>query len=150
MELDDLRLDESHTWVRDEGDELVIGITEYAQDELGEIIFCELPEVGTEITRGEPFGTVESAKAVEDLVAPLSGKVTRRNDDVVDAPETINEDPYGEGWLIAVKPSEEYDPNELLTYEQYMSTLELAEEEDEDLEELDLEEDEDLFFDEDE
>ncbi len=150
MELDDLRFDESHTWVRDEGDELVIGITEYAQDELGEIIFCELPEVGTEITRGEPFGTVESAKAVEDLVAPLSGKVTRRNDDVVDAPETINEDPYGEGWLIAVKPSEEYDPNELLTYEQYMSTLELAEEEDEDLEELDLEEDEDLFFDEDE
>jgi glycine cleavage system H protein len=150
MELDDLRFDEGHTWVRDEGDELVIGITDYAQDELGEIIFCELPEVGTEITRGDPFGTVESAKAVEELIAPLSGRVTRRNDEAIDAPETINEDPYGEGWLIAVKPSEEYDPSELLTYEQYMATLELAEEEDEDLEELDIDEDEDIFFDEDE
>ncbi len=149
MELDDLRFDESHTWVRDEGDELVIGITDYAQDELGEIIFCELPEAGTEVTRGEPFGSVESAKAVEDLVSPFSGKITRRNDEVVDAPETINEDPYGDGWLIAIKPTEEYDPNELLTYEQYLATLELVEDEEE-LEELDLEEDEDLFFDEDE
>ncbi|MCD6351677.1 MAG: glycine cleavage system protein GcvH [Armatimonadetes bacterium] len=146
MELDDLRFDESHTWVRDEGNEVVIGITDYAQDELGEIIFCELPEVGAEIKRGEAFGSVESAKAVEDLIAPISGVVTRRNDEVVDAPETINEDPYGEGWLLAVKPSEEYDPNELLTYEQYLASLELAEEDD-DYEDLDLEEDDELFLD---
>ena len=148
MELDDLRFDESHTWVRDEGEELVIGITDYAQDELGEIIFVELPDVGTEITRGEAFGSIESAKAVEDLIAPVSGTVTRRNEDVLDEPETINEDPYGEGWLIAVKPSEEYNPSDLLTYEQYLATLELAEEEEE-VDELDLEdEDEDLYFDE--
>ncbi len=148
MELDDLRFDESHTWVRDEGEELVIGVTDYAQDELGEIIFVELPDVGTEITRGEAFGSIESAKAVEDLIAPVSGTVTRRNEDVLDEPETINEDPYGEGWLIAVKPSEEYNPSDLLTYEQYLATLELAEEEEE-VDELDLEdEDEDLYFDE--
>lgn len=147
MEFDDLRFDESHTWVKDEGEELIIGISDYAQDELGEIIYVELPEVGTEITRGEPFGSVESAKAVEDLIAPVSGTVSRRNDEVIDEPETINEDPYGDGWLIAVKPSEEYDPSELLTYDQYMATLELAEEEE--AEEIELEdEDEDLYFDE--
>lgn len=151
MEFEDLRFDEGHCWVREDGEELVIGLTDYAQDELGEVIFVELPEVGAEVTRGEPFGSVESAKAVEDLIAPVSGTVTRRNDEVVDEPETINEDPYGAGWLIAVKPSEEYDPEELLTYEQYLATLDIEEEEEEEeLDELDLEEDEDLLFDEDE
>jgi glycine cleavage system H protein len=150
MNMDDLRFDEGHAWVREEGEELVIGISDYAQDELGEIIFVELPEVGTQITRGEPFGSIESAKAVEDLIAPVSGTVTRRNDEVIDEPKTINDDPYGEGWLIAVKPAEPYDPSELLTYEQYLSTLDIEEEEEEeeeeDLDELDLEEEEDLFF----
>ena len=148
MNLDDYRFDEGHAWVREEGDELIIGISDYAQDELGEIIFVELPEVGTEIKRGEPFGSVESAKAVEDLIAPVSGVVTRRNDEVIDEPERINEDPYGEGWLIAVKPSEDYNPDDLLTHEQYLATLELEEEEEAD--ELDLEDEDDLFLDEDE
>jgi glycine cleavage system H protein len=150
MALEDLRFDEGHCWVREDGEELVIGITEYAQDELGEVIFVELPEVGAETARGEAFGSIESAKAVEDLIAPVNGTVTRRNDDAVDVPETVNEDPYGGGWLIAVKPKEDYAPDELLTYEQYLATLDIEEEEEEEMEDLDLEEDEDLLFDEDE
>ncbi|MBC7288780.1 MAG: hypothetical protein H5T86_12240, partial [Armatimonadetes bacterium] len=117
----------------------------------GEIIFVELPEVGAEITRGEPFGSIESAKAVEDLIAPVSGVVTRRNDDVIDEPERINEDPYGDGWLIAVRPTEEYNPDELLTHEQYLATLELEEEEEEEeLDDIELDEEEDMFLDEEE
>ncbi len=151
MDLDDLRFDEGHCWVREEGDELIIGITDYAENELGDILFVELPEPGTHITRGEAFGSIESAKAVEDLIAPVSGVVTRRNDEVIDEPETINEDPYGDGWLIAVKPDEDYNPDELLTYEQYKATLELEEEEEEEeYDELDLEDEEDLFFDDEE
>jgi glycine cleavage system H protein len=149
MDVDDLRFDEGHCWVREEGEDLVVGISDYAQDELGEIIFVELPEIGAEVTRGEPFGSIESAKAVEDLIAPVTGTVTRRNDEAIDAPETINEDPYGAGWLVAVKTKEAFNPDELLTYEQYMATLELEEEEEE-LEDMDMDEDEELFFEEEE
>ncbi len=149
MDVDDLRFDEGHCWVREDGEDLVVGISDYAQDELGEIIFVELPELGADVVRGEPFGSIESAKAVEDLIAPVTGTVTRRNDEAIDAPETINEDPYAAGWLVAVKSKEAYAPDDLLTYEQYMATLELEEEEEE-LEELEMEEDEELFFEEEE
>jgi glycine cleavage system H protein len=148
MDLSELRFDEGHTWVRDEGKELIIGITDYAQEQLGEIIFVELPEPGTRIMRDDPFGSIESAKAIEDLIAPVNGEVIRRNDDVVDEPETINEDPYGEGWLIAVKPDEDTDLKKLLTYEQYQKHLEIleSEEEEEDYED----EDEEDYLDDDE
>lgn len=149
MDVDDLRFDEGHCWVREESEDLVVGISDYAQDELGEIIFVELPEIGGEVTRGEPFGSIESAKAVEDLIAPVTGTVTRRNDESIDAPESINEDPYGGGWLIAVKPKEAFNPDDLLTYEQYTATLEL-DEDDEDIEDMDIDDDEELFFDEEE
>jgi glycine cleavage system H protein len=148
MDLSELRFDEGHTWVRDEGKELIIGITSYAQEQLGDVIFVELPEPGARIVRDDPFGSIESAKAIEDLVAPVNGEVTRRNDDVVDEPETVNEDPYGEGWLIAVKPDDDTDLSKLLTYEQYQKHVEILESEDEDDDFED--EDEDDYVDEDE
>ncbi len=91
-------------WVKIEGDNVRIGITDYAQKSLREIVYAELPSVGTEIKQGEPFGTLESVKAVSDLVAAVSGTVQEVNDEVQSKPETLNEDPYGKGWLIVVKP----------------------------------------------
>lgn len=140
MEPEDLRFHESHCWVRQEGDEWVIGVTDYAQEQLGDLVFIELPEVGATIEADEPFGSIESPKAVEDLIAPVSGEVTRRNDEVVDSPETVNDDPYGEGWLIAVKLDESFDLGELMSRDEYMDMLDTAEDEAED---EDLEEDED-------
>jgi glycine cleavage system H protein len=133
---EELRYHEGHAWVRQDGDELTIGLTQYAVDEMGEIIFVELPEEGAELERDEPYGSIESAKAVEDLVAPVSGEVVRRNDAVLDAPETINEDCYGEGWLIVVQ-SADGDMDNLLTRDEYRSHI------DEDEGEEGLEEDED-------
>lgn len=106
----ELKYTNDHEWVMEEGELLIIGISDYAQDSLGEIVYIELPSEGDEITKGDPFGAVESTKAVSDLYAPISGDVTEVNEALLDAPETINEDPYGEGWMIKVKP---YDPGEL-------------------------------------
>jgi len=131
----DTRFHEGHAWVRPDGDELLIGISEYAADQLGDIVFIELPEIGATISADEPFGSIESPKAVEDLIAPVSGEVTRRNDEAVDNPEIVNEDPYGEGWLIAVKPEESTDLDSLMTFKEYNESLDMLEEEDdEDLE----------------
>lgn len=145
MDMSQLRFDESHTWVREEGEELVIGITSYAQDQLGDVIFIELPEPGTDIEKEEPFGSIESAKAVEDLVAPVTGTVTKRNDELMDMPELVNDDCYGEGWLIAVKPDEAAELDSLMTWEEYQKHLDVIET-DEDDEDED-EDDDDLFFD---
>lgn len=152
MDLSHLRFDEGHTWVRDEGKEVIVGITNYAQEQLGDIIFVELPEPATEIVRDDPFGSIESAKAIEDLAAPVSGTVTRRNDELTEMPETVNDDPYGEGWLIAVKPAEDTDLDKLLTWEQYQQHLDVLEgnEMNEDFDDDDLDDDDDLFFDDDE
>ena len=109
METVELKFHEGHTWVRQEGQELVIGVTDFAQEQLGDVVFIELPEVGAMIEAEDPFGSIESPKAVEDLIAPVSGEVIRRNDEVVDNPETVNDDAYGEGWLIAVKMTDETD-----------------------------------------
>ncbi len=106
----ELKYTNDHEWIMEEGDMLVIGISDYAQDSLGEIVYIELPSEGDEITKGDPFGAVESTKAVSDLYAPVSGDVVEVNEALLGAPETINEDPYGEGWMIKVKP---YDPDEL-------------------------------------
>ncbi|MEN6643691.1 MAG: glycine cleavage system protein GcvH [Armatimonadia bacterium] len=140
MAADEMKYHEAHTWVRQEGEELIIGVTDYAQEQLGDIVFIELPEVGATIEADDPFGSIESPKAVEDLVAPVTGEVVRRNDDVVDNPETVNDDPYGEGWLLAVKLAEESDLDALLTKDEYMDSIEGLAEEDEAEEEEEEEE----------
>jgi glycine cleavage system H protein len=92
-------------WVKIEGDKIRMGITDYAQKSLREIVYAELPSVGGEVKQNEPYGTLESVKAVSDLVAPISGTIEEVNDEVQSKPETLNEDPYGKGWLIVIKPS---------------------------------------------
>ena len=101
-----LRYHPEHDWARIEGDEATFGITWYAQDALGEVVFYEPPEVGSESTKDQAYAEVESVKAVSDVYAPLSGEITAVNDAVSDSPELINEDPYGEGWLVSVKLTE--------------------------------------------
>ena len=107
---DDLRYTKEHEWCRIQGNRAVVGITDHAQDQLGDIVYVELPEVGDPVKKGESFGVVESTKAVSELFAPVSGKVVEVNDPLSDAPETVNDDPYEEGWMIVIEPS---DPKEL-------------------------------------
>ena len=127
MSAEDLHYDENHTWVRQEGGEFIVGITDYAQDQLGDIIFAELPAEGTAILAGDPFATLEAAKAVQDVIAPGSGEVVRYNEELMDAPEVINEDPYGAGWMIAVK-GDAGALDSLLRYDKYVEMLEREEE----------------------
>ncbi|MEE2662914.1 MAG: glycine cleavage system protein GcvH [Myxococcota bacterium] len=110
-------------WVRHDGTVAYLGVTDYAQDQLGDIVFVELPEVGATLSQGEPFGVIESVKAVSDLYAPLSGEVVEVNGDLADAPETINESCYGDGWLLAVTPSDAGELDTLMNapdYAQYI------------------------------
>lgn len=100
---DDLRYNKEHDWARVEGDEAVLGITWHAQDALGEVVHYEPPAIGDAVSVGQSYGEVESVKAVSDLISPLSGEVLEVNQQVVDAPETVNEDPYGAGWLIRIR-----------------------------------------------
>jgi glycine cleavage system H protein len=104
---EDLQYTESHEWVRIEGETATIGITDHAQDELGDVVFVELPDEGDAFDAGESFGTVESVKAVSDLYAPVGGEVVEVNSALEDAPENINEDPYGEGWIVKLRTSVE-------------------------------------------
>jgi glycine cleavage system H protein len=113
---EDLQYTKSHEWVRTEGDTATIGITDHAQDELGDVVFVELPGEGDTFDAGESFGTVESVKAVSDLYAPVGGEVVEVNSALEDAPEKINEDPYGEGWIVKLRTSDKAD---LLSPEQY-------------------------------
>jgi len=107
------------TWVKIENGKVRIGITDYAQRQLREIVFAELPSVGDEIVKGEPFGTVESVKSVSDLVAPISGKIEEVNEEAANNPQIINEDPYGEGWLIVVSPDNlDEDLKTLMSFEE--------------------------------
>jgi len=108
-----------HTWVGIEGDKVTVGLTDYAQDEMGDIIYVELPEVGSTMTEGQPFATIESAKAVQDVLAPVSGEVVSVNDDLLDIPETINEEPYGAGWLVTVAPGPDFAAEQLMDEGQY-------------------------------
>ena len=112
----ELKYSKSHEWVRMEGDVAVIGITDYAQDALGDLVFVGLPEVGDAVTAEEPFGDVESVKAVSDINSPVSGTVCEINEDVLDAPESLNEDPYG-AWLIKV--NEITDDGDLMDADEY-------------------------------
>ncbi len=116
---EDLKYTKDHEWARIEGDVATVGITDYAQSELGDIVYVELPEVGDQTTQGESFGTIEAVKAVSDLFAPLSGEVTEVNTALADQPEIINKDPYGEGWIIKIKLSNPSEVDELLSKSQY-------------------------------
>jgi glycine cleavage system H protein len=120
---DDLRFLESHEWVRVDDDSARIGISEFAQDELGDVVFVDLPGDGEEVTADEDFGVVESIKAVSDIYAPVSGTVTAVNDDLADRPELVNEEPYGDGWLIEVEIDDESELDELLSADEYRDQI---------------------------
>lgn len=125
----DVKYTKEHEWAKREGDTVLIGITDYAQEELGDIVFVELPEVGEEVSKDESFGSVESVKTVSDLYAPVTGKIVEVNADLAEGPETINSDPYGDGWLIKVKMSDPKELDELMDSAAYQEYV--AEEEDE-------------------
>jgi glycine cleavage system H protein len=120
---DDLRYHEEHDWARIEGDTATFGITWYAQDQLGEVVFFELPDVGTTVSKDQPYAEVESVKAVSDVYAPLSGEILEVNGALSDAPEKINDDPYGEGWLVKVRLSDQSELDQLMDVETYRSSL---------------------------
>ncbi|KON86439.1 glycine cleavage system protein H [Sporosarcina globispora] len=115
----ELRYSEEHEWVKTEDGKVRIGITHFAQSELGDIVFVELPEVGDEISANEPFGSVESVKTVSELYAPVSGKVVEVNEDLNDNPEFVNESPYEKAWMVVVEPSDLSEVDNLMTAEQY-------------------------------
>jgi len=120
---DDLRYLDSHEWVRHEDGTATIGISEFAQDELGDVVFVELPSEDDELAAGADFGVVESIKAVSDIYAPVSGTVVGVNDALVDEPELINEDPYGEGWLLEVDLTDEGELDDLLSADEYRDQI---------------------------
>lgn len=115
----DLRYSEEHEWVKDEGDKVRVGITFFAQSELGDIVFVELPEVGDEVKADEPFGSVESVKTVSELYAPVSGKVVEVNEELSDSPEFVNESPYEKAWMVVVEPSDKSELDKLMTADKY-------------------------------
>lgn len=111
---EDLRYTKQHEWARRDGGLVRVGITDFAQDALGDVVYVDVPEVGTEVRAGEPFGEVESTKSVSDVYAPVSGTVAERNSALADTPQSVNEDPYGTGWMIAVEPSNVADFDALM------------------------------------
>ena len=119
---DDLKYVRSHEWLRDEGDAVVIGITDYAQDQLGEVVYVELPDVGTGFESGDELGTLESVKAVSEFLTPISGEVMEVNERLADEPNLVNDDPYGDGWLV--KMSGSLDDGDLLDADGYQEFLE--------------------------
>ena len=124
-----LKYSKEHEWVLVEDRIAIIGITEYAQQELGDIVYVELPEVGEKIVKDDPFGAVESVKAVSDIYAPVSGTVTEVNDSLPDSPETINDDAYGDGWMIKVEMTDKDDLKDLMSAEEYAEYVEQQKEE---------------------
>ncbi len=117
----------SHEWVKMEGDLAVIGISDYAQDQLGDVVFVELPAVGASVEAGKMFGVVESVKAASDVFAPISGKVEATNEQLASAPETVNKDAFGAGWFIKVRPSNAAEMNKLLDAAAYQKKIETGE-----------------------
>ncbi|HEX2266919.1 MAG TPA: glycine cleavage system protein GcvH [Actinomycetota bacterium] len=121
---DDLKYTEQHEWARVDGNAVWVGITDFAQDALGDVVYVDIPEVGTEVRAGEPFGEVESTKSVSDVYAPVTGTVTARNDALVDSPELVNRDPYGDGWMVAIEASDASELDRLLTASAYREVAE--------------------------
>ena len=122
----DLKYFKEHDWVRVEGEDAVFGITWFAQDSLGEIVYAELPEPGAAVAAGEPYGELESVKAVTDIYAPVSGEVVERNELLQDEPQHVNEDPYGEGWLVRVRLTDAAQLDELMDAAAYRQFLDEA------------------------
>jgi len=118
-----LKYTKEHEWTRKEGTVVVVGITFHAQEELGDVVYVELPKLGSSITAGSPFGVIESTKAVSDLFAPVSGKVAKVNEALTAAPQTVNEDPYGAGWLIEVEPTDPGQVDKLLDAAAYQKLI---------------------------
>lgn len=130
---ENLKYSKEHEWVMMVEDSVaLIGITEFAQSELGDVVYVELPEVGEKITKDDPFGSVESVKAVSDLFAPVSGTVIEVNDSLPDSPELVNEDSYGDGWMIKVQMSDKEELKDLLAQDEYGEFVERQKEEDDD------------------
>ncbi|MEA3470487.1 MAG: glycine cleavage system protein GcvH [Thermodesulfobacteriota bacterium] len=119
----DTRYAEDHEWARLEGDEVRIGINDYAQDQLGDIVFVELPQIGDTFEKGEEFGTVESVKAVSELYMPLSGEIVAVNEDLEESPELVNQEPYEGGWMILIKPGSKDEWDDLMTKNVYLDLL---------------------------
>ena len=115
---------EEHEWVNDKDDDTTIGITDFAQSQLGDIIFLELPDIGDKIISGEPFGDVEAVKTVSELYAPVNGTVIEVNNDLEDAPDKVNQDCYGEGWIIKIKSDEKIEKENFLDYQEYAKLIE--------------------------
>lgn len=120
----DCRYADSHEYVRAEGDSWRLGLSAFAIDQLGDIVFVELPELGASLSKGQSFGSVESVKAVEDLIAPVSGEVVARNEAVLASPEELQNDPYGEGWLLVIRPSDASELEGLMDAAAYGSKVE--------------------------
>ena len=120
---DDLKYNEDHDWARIDGDEAVLGITWFAADALGELVHYEAPSTGATVTKNASYGEVESVKAVSDLIAPLSGEILEVNQKVVDAPETVNDDPYGDGWLVRIRIADASEVDSLLDLAAYKQVL---------------------------
>ncbi|HYY44903.1 MAG TPA: glycine cleavage system protein GcvH [Actinomycetota bacterium] len=120
---EDRRYTKEHEWAREEGGRVTVGVTDYAQDQLGDVVFVGLPEPGTDVTAGQPLGEIESTKSVSDVYSPVTGKVVEKNSEVEQNPELINEEPYGQGWLVRIEVEGE-SPGELLSAEQYRQLLE--------------------------
>jgi len=120
---DDLKYAEDHEWAKNENGEIVIGISDYAQDQLGDIVFVELPEAGDTYDKGQEFGTVESVKAVSELIIPLSGEIAAVNENLEDAPELVNNEPYTGGWMIKIKPNDPSELDALMTQDAYLDML---------------------------
>jgi len=129
MELpEDLKYTREHEWIALDGNVATVGITDHAQEQLGDVVYVELPGVGDHVEKSEPFGVVESTKAVSDIYAPVSGEVSEVNDDLPDNPELVNEDPYGDGWLVKIKVGDMTDLDDLLTAAEYRAFIEAPEE----------------------
>lgn len=126
MTPEDLRYTKEHEWVRPQGDTVRVGVTDYAQEALGDIVFVTLPAVGTQVAAGMPCGEIESTKSVSDVYAPVSGAVVARNDGLETAPELINSDPYGEGWMLEIRPENPADVAGLLDAAGYEAGLQAS------------------------
>ncbi|MDH4077117.1 MAG: glycine cleavage system protein GcvH [Acidimicrobiia bacterium] len=120
----ELRYSQDHEWVRVDGNRARVGITDFAQDALGDVVYLDLPAVGTMVAAGEKIGEVESTKTVSEIYAPVAGEVVEVNPDLVDAPERVNADPYGEGWICVIALSSDYDPNDLMDASSYIQMTE--------------------------
>jgi glycine cleavage system H protein len=120
---DDVRYTDDHEWAKQEDENVKVGITDYAQDQLGDIVFVELPEVGSSFDKGEEFGTLESVKAVSELYMPIGGEIVAANEALADTPELVNSEPYTGAWMIAIKPSDSSEVDALMDKSAYLNTL---------------------------